>query len=259
MRVVLTIAGSDSGGGAGIQADLKTFQRFGVFGTTVITAVTAQNTRGVTGWAAVDAAMVRAQLDAVAIDLRPAACKSGMLANEAVVEAVASGLLEHALVPYVCDPVMVATSGDPLLAAGAVQSIARDLFPLAALVTPNLDEAELLLKEPVRTPEAMRAAARRIVHELGAGAALVKGGHLVGDELTDVFFDGAHEETFVHARVRTTSTHGSGCTLSAAIAAQLALGASLRDAVALSLAWVHEAIESAPGLGSGKGPLNHFA
>ena len=258
MRVVLTIAGSDSGGGAGIQADLKTFQRFGVFGTTVITAITAQNTRAVTGWMAVDAALVRAQLDAVATDLRPAAVKSGMLANEAIVRTAASGLRAHVLAPYVCDPVMVATSGDPLLDSGAVAAIATELLPLAALVTPNLDEAELLLGEPVRSREAMRRAARRLVQELGAGAALVKGGHLAGPELVDVFFDGSCEESFVHARLDSTSTHGTGCSLSAAITAQLALGASLRDAVAHALAWVHRAIAQAPGLGSGHGPLNHL-
>ena len=259
MRVVLSIAGSDSGGGAGIQADLKTFHRFGAFGTTVITAITAQNTRGVAGWTAIDAALVRAQLDAVASDLRPAAVKTGMLADASVVQAVAEGLRAHALAPLVCDPVMVATSGDPLLAAGTVEAIVRALFPLAALVTPNLDEAELLLGEPVRTPAAMRHAARRIVRELGAGAALVKGGHLAGEELVDVFFDGTHEESFVHAWLATTNTHGTGCTLSAAITAQLALGSSLRDAVAQSLAWVHRAIETAPGLGGGNGPVNHFA
>ena len=259
MRIVLTIAGSDSGGGAGIQADLKTFHRFGVFGTSVITAITAQNTRGVTAWTAVEPDLVRAQLDAVAADLAPVACKSGMLANEGVVRAVAAGLRAHALAPYVCDPVMVATSGDPLLAEGAVDSIIRELFPLAALVTPNLDEAELLLREPVRTAAAMRLAARRLVTEFGAGAALVKGGHLPGDELADCFFDGTVEETFVRSRVHTTSTHGTGCTLSAAITAHLALGAPLRDAVALSLSWVHKAIASAPGLGGGNGPLNHFA
>ncbi|MBI2795892.1 MAG: bifunctional hydroxymethylpyrimidine kinase/phosphomethylpyrimidine kinase [Gemmatimonadetes bacterium] len=259
MRVVLSIAGSDSGGGAGIQADLKAFHRFGTFGTTVITAITAQNTRGVMGWRAVDAALVRAQLDAVAGDLRPAAVKSGMLADEAVVRAVAAGLRAHALVPYVCDPVMVATSGDRLLAAGTVAAIVTELFPLAALVTPNLDEAELLLGEPVRTPEAMRLAARRLVRDLGAGAALVKGGHLAGEGLVDVFFDGTTEESFVHARIATTSTHGTGCTLSAAITAQLALGSTLRDAVSQALSWVRKAIETAPGLGSGNGPLNHFA
>ncbi len=262
MKIALTIAGSDSGGGAGIQADLKTFQRFGVFGTTVITAITAQNTRGVSGWSAVDPVLVRAQLDAVASDLRPAALKSGMLADEAVIAAVAEGIRAHALAPYVLDPVMVATSGDPLLARGAVTAIVRLLFPLATLVTPNLDEAELLLGEPVRTPDAMGAAARRLVHDFGARAALVKGGHLgetAGPTVVDVLYDGAEESRWSQPRIATTSTHGTGCTLSAAITAGLARGEPLRFAVEGALDYVHRAIVSAPGLGSGHGPLNHLA
>ena len=262
MKIALTIAGSDSGGGAGIQADLKTFQRFGVFGTTVITAITAQNTRGVSGWSAVDPVLVRAQLDAVASDLRPAALKSGMLADEAVIAAVAEGIRAHALTPYVLDPVMVATSGDPLLARGAVTSIVRLLFPLAALVTPNLDEAELLLDEPVRTPEAMANAARRLVHEFGARAALVKGGHLgeaAGPSVVDVLYDGTEESRWSRPRLVTSSTHGTGCTLSAAITAGLARGAPLRAAVDAALDYVRRAMERAPGLGRGHGPLNHLA
>jgi hydroxymethylpyrimidine/phosphomethylpyrimidine kinase len=262
MQIALTIAGSDSGGGAGIQADLKAFQRFGVFGTSVITAITAQNTRGVSGWTAVDAHLVRAQLDAVVGDLRPAALKSGMLADERVIGVVAAGIRAHALGPYVLDPVMVATSGDPLLAQGAVTAIVRDLFPLAALVTPNLDEAALLLDAPVTTPDAMAMAARRLVHDLGAGAALVKGGHLPGGDgaqVVDVLYDGTREERWTRPRIVTTSTHGTGCTLSAAITAGLANGVALRDAVDTALAYVHRAIATAPGLGSGHGPLNHLA
>lgn len=262
MQIALTIAGSDSGGGAGVQADLKTFQRFGVFGTSVITAITAQNTLGVSGWSAVDAHLVRAQLDAVAKDLRPNALKSGMLADERVIDAVAAGIRAHALGPYVLDPVMVATSGDPLLAQGAVTTIVTALFPLSTLVTPNLDEAALLLGEPVTTPDAMAAAARRLVHEFGTEAALVKGGHLAGGEgarVVDVLYDGAREERWSRPRIVTTSTHGTGCTLSAAIVAGLANGAELRDAVDAALAYVHRAIESAPGLGGGHGPLNHSA
>lgn len=258
--VALTIAGSDSGGGAGIQADLKAFQRFGAFGTSVITAITAQNTRGVTAWTAVEPGLVRAQLDAVATDLRPAALKSGMLADVPVIEAVAEGIRAHALTPYVLDPVMVATSGDPLLAPGAVTAIVAQLFPLATLVTPNLDEAALLLGEPVTTPDAMAAAARRLVHELGASAALVKGGHLAGGSMVvDVLYDGEREERWARPRLETTSTHGTGCTLSAAITAQLALGSRLRDAVDVALAYVHRAIAQAPGLGAGHGPLDHWA
>jgi hydroxymethylpyrimidine/phosphomethylpyrimidine kinase len=257
MRIALTIAGSDSGGGAGIQADLKTFHRFGLFGTSVITAITAQNTRGVTGWAAAPLDLIRAQIDAVATDLRPAATKSGMLADAGVVETVAAAIREHALRPYVLDPVMVATSGDPLLERSAVEAVARTLVPLADLVTPNLDETSILVGEAVTDVAGMERAARLLVERHGARAALVKGGHLAGEETVDVLFDGELHR-FRHPRIRTTSTHGTGCTLSAAIAAQLALGHPLRDAVRTSLDFVHRAIAAAPGLGGGHGPLNHF-
>jgi hydroxymethylpyrimidine/phosphomethylpyrimidine kinase len=259
MHIALTIAGSDSGGGAGIQADLKTFHRFGVFGTSVITAITAQNTKGVSAWQAVELSLVRAQLDAVATDLRPAAIKSGMLADRGVVDAVADGLTAHRLQPYVLDPVMVATSGDVLLAPDAVGAITTRLFPLATLVTPNLDEAGLLLGRPVRTEAAMAEAARHFVDAMGAQAALVKGGHLEGAEAVDVLYADGTLHTFRHPRIVTTSTHGTGCTLSAAITAQLAYGRSLLDAVRDGLQFVHRAIATAPGLGAGHGPLNHFA
>jgi hydroxymethylpyrimidine/phosphomethylpyrimidine kinase len=258
-RIALTIAGSDSGGGAGIQADLKTFARFGVFGTSVITAITAQNTIGVRAWEAVSPELVRAQIDAVAEDLRPAALKSGMLADTAIVRAVAGRVRAHHLAPYVLDPVMVATSGDPLLEADAVAAIVAELFPLAALVTPNLDEASLLVGSPVLDVDAMERAARALVDTLGAGAALVKGGHLDGDSLVDVFYDGATMRRFTHDRVDTRSTHGRGCTLSSAITALLATDHSLEDAVSGALEFVHLAILSAPGLGAGHGPLNFFA
>jgi hydroxymethylpyrimidine/phosphomethylpyrimidine kinase len=257
--IALTIAGSDSGGGAGIQADLKTFARFGVFGTSAITAVTAQNTLGVRGWERVSPALVRAQIDAVAEDLRPAAIKSGMLADAEVVRAVAEGIRAHALAPYVLDPVMAATSGHALLEPDAVAAVMELLFPLAALVTPNLDEVSLLLGAPARDVASMERAARELVHRLGARASLVKGGHLAGDELVDVFYDGAQLRHFSRTRIATTSTHGTGCTLSAAIAAGLALGRALPDAVADGLEFVASAIASAPGLGAGHGPLNHFA
>ena len=257
--IALTIAGSDSGGGAGIQADLKTFHRFGVFGTSAIAAVTAQNTLGVAEWLAMPASLVRAQIDAVTSDLRPAAVKSGMLGDATVVRAVADAVRAHALTPFVLDPVMVASSGDVLLTAEAVSAVRGELIPLATLVTPNLDEAEVLVGGEVRDAEAMEAAAERLVRELGAGAALVKGGHLTGDRTVDVLFDGARMQRFEHPRLNTTSTHGTGCTLSAAITARLAQGASLGDAVRESLDWVHRAIATAPGLGAGHGPLNHFA
>jgi hydroxymethylpyrimidine/phosphomethylpyrimidine kinase len=258
MRIALTIAGSDSGGGAGIQADLKTFHQLGVFGTSVITAITVQNTLGVADWMPVPVPLVRGQLDAVASDLRPHAVKSGMLADAAVVQAVADGLRAHRLAPYVLDPVMVATSGDPLLETGAVAAIRRELIPLAALVTPNLDEAAILTELEVCDVAAMVRAARRLVED-GAGAALVKGGHLPGSELVDVFCDGHEVRLFRHSRIDTPHTHGTGCTLSAAITAHLALGHPLAAAVEHSLDYLHRAIETAPGLGRGRGPVNHFA
>ena len=257
--VALTIAGSDSGGGAGIQADLKTFARFGVFGTSVVTAVTAQNTVAVRAWERVSPALVRAQIDAVAEDLRPKAIKSGMLGDVDVVRAVRDGIRAHALAPYVLDPVMVSTSGDPLLESNAVSAIMSQLIPLATLVTPNLDEAALLVGEPVRDIAAMERAARVIVREHGARAALVKGGHLETDVLVDVLFDGAVLHRFTHDRIDTRSTHGTGCTLSAGIAALLAKECGLQDAVAEALNYVHQAILTAPRLGAGHGPLNHSA
>lgn len=259
MHIALTIAGSDSGGGAGIQADLKTFHRFGLFGTSVITAVTAQNTRGVKGWQAMPPDLIRAQIDAVIEDLRPAAVKSGMLADAEVVRVVALAVREHSLAPYVIDPVMVATSGDPLLERDAVVAIRDELLPLATLVTPNLDEASILMGEPVDGIPGMERAARWLVEEGGAQAALVKGGHLRGEDAVDILFDGEGLETYRHPRIETTSTHGTGCTLSAAIAAQLAIGHPLRFAVREALDYVHRAIATAPAIGHGNGPLNHFA
>ena len=259
MQIALTIAGSDSGGGAGIQADLKTFVRFGVYGTSVITAITAQNTVGVRSWSAVQAPLVREQLDAVAEDLRPQAIKSGMLGDAAIVETVAAGIRAHALGPYVLDPVMVATSGDVLIEPAAVAAIRSALVPLATLVTPNLDEAALLYGRRVSNVDEMETAARWFVGTLGAQAALVKGGHLAGATLVDVLYDGREMRRYSHPRIDTRHTHGTGCTLSAAITALLATGLGLPEAVSVALDWVHRAIHSAPGLGAGNGPLNHFA
>lgn len=255
LPIALTIAGSDSGGGAGIQADLRTFTRLGVFGTSAITAITAQNSLGVTAWKATDPALVRAQIDAVVSDLRPAALKSGMLAEPEVVATVAAALRVYALTEYVLDPVMVATSGDPLLTPETIAAIRDDLIPAALVVTPNLDEAELLVREKVRTAEAMAAAAESIVRDLGARAALVKGGHLEGDDALDVLYHDGRVHRFVHPRIRTTSTHGTGCTLSAAITAYLALGEPLVGATERALDYVHQAILRAPGLGRGHGPV----
>jgi hydroxymethylpyrimidine/phosphomethylpyrimidine kinase len=259
MRIALTIAGSDSGGGAGIQADLKTFQRFGVFGTSAITAITAQNTRGVSRWEAVSADLVRAQIDSVAEDLPPSAFKSGMLANAAVASVVASAIRDHSLRNYVLDPVMVATSGDTLFEGDTIEVIRRELVPQAFLVTPNLHEAQILIGEKIEDEDAMARAAETMVSELGAKAVLIKGGHLAsGDRVVDILYDG-NVRTFRGRRMETNNTHGTGCTLSAAITAQLAKGESLHAAVRRAIDYVHNAIASAPGLGSGHGPLNHLA
>lgn len=255
--IALTIAGSDSGGGAGIQADLKTFQAFGVFGTSVLAAITAQNTRGVEGVHAIPLEMVRLQLDTVVADLRPAALKTGMLATAALVETVAAGITDHRLPDLVLDPVMVATSGHRLLDEQAEGAILRYLLPVARLVTPNLEEAALLTGRSVRSEPEMRDAAEALVQR-GAGAALVKGGHLDAEVLIDVLYDGESFRSWRRPKLHTTSTHGTGCTLSAAITAGLAWGRPLEQAVDHALEFVRRAIEAAPGLGSGHGPLNHF-
>jgi len=256
--VALTIAGSDSGGGAGIQADLKTFQAFGVFGTSAVTAVTAQNTLGVTAVHTIPPEVVRAQIHAVVTDLRPSAAKAGMLANAELVKVVAHAVAEHRIVPFVLDPVMIATSGDRLLSQDAVASIRESLLPLAALVTPNLPEAEVLTGHAVGSEEEMIRAARTLV-DLGAGAALVKGGHLEDDVVVDVLWDGHQERRWRRQRISTRHTHGTGCTLSAAVTASLARGTTLEQAVDAGLAFVATAISSAPGLGGGRGPLNFGA
>jgi hydroxymethylpyrimidine/phosphomethylpyrimidine kinase len=254
--VALTIAGSDSGGGAGIQADLKTFHQFGVFGTSVVTAVTAQNTVGVQKIHTVPMDDVRAQLDAVSTDLRSAAFKTGMLGSAALIRCVAAGIREHALLNYVMDPVMVATSGDRLLEEDAVAQLIEELLPLATLVTPNLHEAEILTGTPVTTLSDMRRAAHSLVED-GVNAALIKGGHLEGDAV-DLLWDGHREQIWRRPRLATDQTHGTGCTLSAAITAGLAHGSELYAAVDRAVGFVHRAIATAPGLGKGHGPVNHF-
>ena len=254
--IALTIAGSDSGGGAGIQADLKTFHAFHVWGTSVITAVTAQNTQGVSAVHVIPVGDVRAQLSAIAADLRPAAFKTGMLATAEVAATVAAEIRRHELGQYVMDPVMVATSGDRLLAEDAITTLARELLPLAHVVTPNLREAEILAGLPVKSVDDMRVAAARI-RQLGAHAVLIKGGHLEG-EAVDLLVGPDGERTWSRPRIDTPHTHGTGCTLSAAITACLARGDELADAVDHAVRFVAKAIALAPGLGSGHGPINHF-
>ena len=256
MKIALTIAGSDSGGGAGIQADLKTFHQFGVYGTSAIVALTAQNTLGVRAVHAVPAAMVEAQLEALAEDLPPDAVKTGMLATAALVRQIAAAISRYRWQTYVLDPVMVSTSGHRLLDPDAEAVVRAELLPLSALVTPNLDEASILVGHAVRDPASMEAAGRELLG-LGAGAALVKGGHLDSDIITDVLVTPTATHRFDRPKLVTTSTHGTGCTLSAAITAGLALGRKLEIAVADGLDFVHRGIASAPGLGRGHGPLNH--
>ena len=253
-RIVLTIAGSDSGGGAGIQADLKTFAAFGCFGTSVVTAVTAQNTLGVSAIHPVPAANVAAQLAALATDLPPEACKSGMLATRENVEIVASVIAAEGWNQYILDPVMISTSRDTLLDVDAVAAMRTMLLPLTACVTPNLDEAERLTGLAARDPEAMVTAGRALI-DLGARAALVKGGHLASDILVDVLVTPDGVTRYTRSRIATNATHGTGCTLSAAITAGLANGGKLDEAVPAAIEYVQAAIKAAPGLGKGTGPL----
>jgi len=256
---LLTIAGSDSGGGAGIQADLKTFAAHGAFGMSVVTAVTAQDTRGVRAVHEVPPEVVQAQLDAVLEDLGVDAVKIGMLGGAAVTRVVAERLASVS-VPIVLDPVMVAKGGAPLLRDDAVAVLRDQLLPLATVVTPNLPEAERLTGLPVRTDAERLAAARVLAAALRcAGAAvLLKGGHAEANgDVVDLLVSGTSVERFTHPRQRTRATHGTGCTLSAAIAARLARGEELRVAVAGAIDYVQRAMAAAPGFGSGHGPLWH--
>jgi hydroxymethylpyrimidine/phosphomethylpyrimidine kinase len=257
MKIALTIAGSDSGGGAGIQADLKTFHQFGVFGTSVIVALTAQNTQAVLAVEPVSEEMVNAQLRALAEDLPPAALKTGMLAEANLVRSVARAIREHRWAPLVVDPVMVSSTGARLLSTAAEEVVREDLLPLAELVTPNLDEAAILTGRVVHDPPTMERAGGTLLR-FGARAALVKGGHLASDVITDVLVTQSGVRHFTRPRIETTALHGTGCTLSAAITAGLALGRPLELAVAEGLDFVHRALMAAPGLGSGQGPLNHM-
>lgn len=256
--VALTIAGSDSGGGAGIQADLKTFHAHGVFGVSALTAITAQNTLGVAAIQKVEPMVVRRQIETVAEDLSPAACKTGMLADAAIVEAVAAALRETALPSVVVDPVMVAQSGDRLLEEDAAEGLLRELLPLATLVTPNVPEAEILAGRPVRSEEEMRAAGAEIAAR-GADAVLVKGGHLEGEEVVDLLYQEEEWRAWRRERIRTRTGHGTGCTLSSAIAARIARGEELVEAVEKALRFTRRALESGPDLGAGSGPLDHWA
>jgi hydroxymethylpyrimidine/phosphomethylpyrimidine kinase len=257
IRAALTIAGSDSGGGAGIQADLKTFAALGVYGTSAITAVTAQNTVGVMAAEPVASDLVIAQIEAVAGDIELHATKTGMLATAAIVEAVAATIKELELPLVVVDPVMLAKSGDRLLDADAVQAMRAELLPCARVVTPNIPEAEVLSGVSIRSTENAREAARRI-HALGPGAVIVKGGHGSGPDVVDLLFDGGRFIEFCTARIETRHTHGTGCTFAAAVAAYLALGCALAEATERAQAYVAGAIRHGLAIGHGQGPLDHF-
>lgn len=257
MPTALTIAGSDSGGGAGIQADLKTFAAHGVFGTSAITAITAQNTLGVMAWEAVSTALVVAQIEAVVGDIGADAVKTGMLANAAITTAVAAAIRRLGLGPVVVDPVMIAKGGDRLLDQPAVAAIRQELLPLAHVVTPNIPEAEILSGVMIASVEHMREAGRRIL-ALGPRVVLVKGGHLPGPDSIDVALTADGEFELKAPRVDTIHTHGTGCTLASAIAANLALGLDDREAITRARDYVDGAIRHAPGIGGGHGPLGHF-
>jgi hydroxymethylpyrimidine/phosphomethylpyrimidine kinase len=254
---VLIIAGSDSSAGAGIQADLKTAQAFGVYAQTAITAVTAQNTRGVRAVHLVPPEIVAAQIEACLSDIGADAIKIGMLSSAKVVKAVAAALAKRARkIPIVLDPVMVSTSGHSLLATNAVAAMTKELFPLATLVTPNIPEAKALAHLKGTKRNDAEAAARKLI-AMGAGAALIKGGHATRSTIDDVMVWKGGVEVYAFPRIKTKHTHGTGCTLATAIACGLAQGLSLPLAAGRAREYVQNAIESAPGLGKGRGPLNH--
>lgn len=257
MRIALTIAGSDPSGGAGIQADLKTFAAHDVYGLSVITAVTAQNTRGVSAFEPVSSDLVTAQIETVVSDLRPHAAKTGMLPTAAIVEAVAAAVSDLEIPLLVVDPVMIATRGQALADAEAIAAMKVELLRRAFVVTPNIPEAETLSGTPIRTDDDRRDAARRIA-ALGAAAVVIKGGHWASDDIVDLLYDGHEFVEFRSKRVATAGTHGTGCTFAAAMTARLAGGASLRDAVRQAQQYVAGAIRGTPSIGGGTGILNHF-
>ncbi len=254
---VLIIAGSDSGGGAGIQADIKAVTALGGFAATAVSALTAQNTMGVFGVVGVDPDFIRQQIDVVLDDIGADSIKTGMLHNAAVIEVVSDSLARLDPRPaIVVDPVMVAQSGDSLLDPDAAATLIERLIPLADLITPNLPEAERLLGYEIQGARQMIAAAEDLL-KLGPGAVLLKGGHLSGEVLTDVLVSHDDRQSFEHARIDTPHTHGTGCTLASAIATGLAQGLALGEAITRAQAYLQEAIRTAPALGKGHGPVNH--
>lgn len=256
MKVALTIAGSDSGAGAGIQADLKTFAALGVYGTSVITAVTAQNTLGVKSFQEISPEIVRDQIEAICTDFEVAAAKTGMLASSKIIEVVVQSVKRYKLENLVVDPVMVAKSGDRLLLPEAEKALVEKLIPLALLVTPNLREAEVLYGKKVSTKEEMKEAARKIL-DYGARTVVVKGGHLDGEAI-DIFYDGENFQELKAQKILTTNDHGTGCTFSAAIAAFLALGMDLCSSVVSAKEYITQALKHSYSVGHGRSPVNHF-
>ena len=254
----MTIAGSDSGGGAGIQADLKTFAALGVYGVSAITAITAQNTLGVTAIQELSPDMVDAQIDAIVTDIGAIAVKTGMLSSSAIIGTVVEKLREHGLRRrLVVDPVMIAKGGDRLLQEEAVEALRSMLIPLALVTTPNLPEAEVITGRTITSVTEARQAARTIVHSIGAQSVVVKGGHLEGPPV-DVFYDGRDFREMVAPRIETSSTHGTGCTFASALAAYLAWGRSPQEAARGAKQYVTKALRRSFSLGNGHGPLNHF-
>ena len=260
MKRALTIAGSDSGGGAGIQADLKTFSALGVYGMSAITALTAQNTLGVQAVYELPALFVAQQIDSVVTDIGVDAVKTGMLANSEIIHTVAEKVKQYNLPNLVVDPVMRAKSGDPLIRPEAQETLVKELFPLAMVVTPNLPEAEALVGFPVKTLDDMRRAAVTI-HEMGPAYVVVKGGHLEGDISIDVLYNGERWWEFTAPHIKTRNTHGTGCSFASAIAAWLARGADVPEAVKRAKEYLTEALRYGAQLhiGGGHGPVHHFA
>lgn len=255
----LTIAGSDSGGGAGIQADLKTFQELGVFGMTAITAVTAQNTLGVQGVYPVTLEALKTQIESIATDLNPDAIKTGMLFNAEMITLVSQKIKEYNWENLIVDPVMVAKGGQSLLLEEAVEALINSLLPLAKVITPNIPEAEVLTGMEIVTLDHKKAAAKKL-HQLGAQHVIIKGGHdSTGDSVIDLLYDGQYFEEFTGPRKETKHTHGTGCTYAAAITAEISKGRSVSEAVTTAKAFIQAAIEDQLGIGNGHGPTNHWA
>lgn len=257
MKQVLTIAGSDSGGGAGIQADLKTMAANGVYGLSAITSITAQNTQGVTAIHDLPVSIIEAQLSAIFDDFEVAAVKTGMLSSSQIVDAVSRKLIQYRAVNLVVDPVMVAKSGHPLLQQDAVDHLKATLIPLALVVTPNVHEAERLSGLSIKSMTDARQAAK-VIHKLGCRHVVIKGGHLPTEKGTDLLYDGRFFNLFKGEFIETPHTHGTGCTFASAIAAQLAKGKAMPDAVRTAKTYVTEAIRHGLAIGHGKGPTNHF-